>query len=53
MAKDSPIIVRSHTQEREWLLRLGEGNIVAGVRQLLREAEGKKEAAGKKGKQAK
>jgi hypothetical protein len=53
MAKDTAIAIRSHAQEREWLLRLGEGNIVAGVRQLLREAEGKKETAGKKGKKVK
>lgn len=53
MAKDTSITVRSHTQEREWLMRLGEGNIVAGVRQLIREAQGKKEAFPRKDKKAK
>lgn len=43
MAKDSPSAVRSHTQEREWLLSLGAGNIVAGVRNLIQ--QGKEEAA--------
>jgi hypothetical protein len=41
MAKDSPSTVRSHTQEREWLLSLGDGNIVAGVRSLIQQAKEK------------
>lgn len=39
MGKSTPIVVRSHAQEREWLLRLGDGNIVAGVRNLLQQAK--------------
>lgn len=45
MAKDSSISVRSHSQECEWLLRLGEGNIIAGVRSLIRQAKGKDDSA--------
>jgi hypothetical protein len=41
MGKNSSIIVRSHAQEREWLLRLGDGNIVAGVRSLIQQAQQK------------
>ncbi len=39
MKRDTRYAVRSHMQEREWLLRLGRGNLVNGVQQLLREAE--------------
>jgi hypothetical protein len=39
MGKSTPIMVRSHAQEREWLLRLGDGNIVAGVRSLIQQAK--------------
>jgi hypothetical protein len=38
MGKNTQLVVRSHAQEREWLLRLGDGNIVAGVRSLIQQA---------------
>lgn len=41
MAKNSRIDVRLHDQEREWLLNLGGGNIVDGVRNLVRQMTGK------------
>ena len=36
MSKENSGAVRSHSQEREWLLRLGDGNIVESVRQIIR-----------------
>lgn len=35
MSKNTEIQVRLHSQEREWLLNLGNGNIVEGVRNLV------------------
>lgn len=35
MTKDNKRAIRSHWQEREWLLSLGKGNIVEGVRNLI------------------
>jgi hypothetical protein len=40
MAKNANVAVRSHSQEREWLLRLGEGNIFEGVQNLIRQEKG-------------
>jgi hypothetical protein len=37
MGKNSQLLVRSHAQEREWLLHLGDGNIIAGVQYLIRQ----------------
>jgi hypothetical protein len=45
MAKDAQGTVRSHSQEREWLLSLGDGNIVAGVRSLIQQAKGESTAS--------
>jgi hypothetical protein len=47
--------VRVHSQEREWLLSLGEGNIVNGVRSLVqqmteKQSKGHNGHKGKKGK---
>lgn len=39
MVKETTGTVRSHAQEREWLLSLGNGNIVAGVRSLIQETK--------------
>ena len=38
MNKNIELQVRLHSQEREWLLNLGNGNIVEGVRNLLEQA---------------
>ncbi len=35
MGKDLNLDVRGHSQEREWLLNLGGGNIVDGVKNLV------------------
>ena len=35
MAKNTKLAVRLHSQEREWLMNLGNGNIVEGVRNLV------------------
>ncbi len=35
MAKDKPLAIRSHLEEREWLLSLGKGNLIDGVRSLI------------------
>lgn len=35
MAKNNQGSVRSHSQERQWLLSLGKGNLVEGVRNLV------------------
>ena len=37
MAKKSKVDVRAHSEEREWLLSLGGGNIVEGVRNLVQD----------------
>jgi hypothetical protein len=39
MGKHAKLAVRQHSQEREWLLRLGNGNIVEGVRNLIEQAK--------------
>jgi hypothetical protein len=39
MFKQKNIKVREHSEEREWLVDLGEGNLVAGVRQLIQQME--------------
>lgn len=39
MAKNTQITVRSHSEEREWLLSLGDGNIVEGVRHLIEQSK--------------
>ncbi len=36
MGKNIVKTVRSHSQERKWLLTLGKGNIVEGVRSLMK-----------------
>ncbi|MFN8453429.1 MAG: hypothetical protein U0401_01960 [Anaerolineae bacterium] len=38
MVKNTQVTVRSHSEEREWLLSLGDGNIVEGVRHLIRQS---------------
>jgi hypothetical protein len=40
MGKDSKHTIRSHAEERQWLLDLGEGNIVKGVRTLVKHGRG-------------
>ena len=39
MFKKKNTKVREHLEEREWLVDLGEGNLVAGVRQLIQQME--------------
>ncbi len=39
MSKNSNLEVRLHAQEREWLLNLGQGNIIEGVRNLIQQAK--------------
>ena len=39
MFKKKNIKVREHSEEREWLIDLGEGNLVAGVQQLVQQME--------------
>ncbi|MBN1991908.1 MAG: hypothetical protein JW953_04345 [Anaerolineae bacterium] len=41
MGKNAKLAVRLHSQEREWLLSLGNGNIVEGVRNLVQQAKEK------------
>lgn len=36
MNEENRLAVRSHLQEREWLLNLGNGNILEGVKNLIR-----------------
>ena len=54
MFKKKKINVREHSEEREWLIDLGEGNLVAGVQQLVQQMEEhqsrKNSRKGKKGK---
>lgn len=40
MGKNNKIAVRSHSQEREWLRRLGKGDISAGVQNLIQKEKG-------------
>jgi hypothetical protein len=40
MGKNTKIAVRSHSQEREWLLRLGKGDIFVGVQNLIQQERG-------------
>lgn len=40
MKKDSNIAVRSHSQERQWLVDLGKGNLVDGVKNLIQYSQG-------------
>jgi len=40
MSKDSKLTIRSHAEERQWLLDLGGGNIVKGVRTLIKYGRG-------------
>ena len=42
MAKNTKLEVRLHAQEREWLLSLGNGNIIEGVRNLVEQAKEKR-----------
>ncbi len=44
MAKNTNFDVRGHTQEREWLVNLGGGNIVEGVRNLIEDMKDKRTA---------
>ena len=41
MSKSTKLAVRLHSQEREWLLNLGNGNILEGVRNLVQQAKEK------------
>lgn len=50
MDKQEKKMVRSHSQEREWLRDRGNGNIVEGVRSLIEESRTKTKRAGKNGK---
>ncbi len=45
MIKSNKTAVRSHSQEREWLVNLGKGNIVAGVRSLVQQTQGQPPAS--------
>jgi hypothetical protein len=40
MSRNSKPTVRSHTEERQWLLNLGQGNLVEGVRTLIQHSQG-------------
>ena len=42
MAKKLNIDVRVHSEEREWLLNLGGGNIIEGVQHLIQEMSDKR-----------
>jgi hypothetical protein len=54
MFKKSKNNVRDHSEEREWLTNLGEGNLVAGVQFLVRQlAEQKAAQDAEKGKRGK
>ena len=37
MGKNTKVAVRSHSQEREWLVKLGKGNIFEGVQNLIQQ----------------
>lgn len=54
MFKKSDANVREHSEEREWLLNLGQGNLIAGVQNLLQQmAEEQAESNYRKGKRNK
>ena len=54
MFKKSKSNVRDHSEEREWLTDLGEGNLVAGVQFLIQQLAEQKAAQGTdKGKRGK
>lgn len=41
MGKNAKLAVRLHSQEREWLLSLGNGSILEGVRNLIEQVKEK------------
>ncbi len=41
MSRNTDFDVRGHSQEREWLLTLGGGNIIEGVRNLIEDLKDK------------
>lgn len=45
MGKKQKEDVRDHSHEREWLLQLGQGNLVSGVDQLLQQMANNKNAS--------
>lgn len=53
MGQNIQIVIRSHAQEREWLLRLGDGNIVAAVQKLIGQGKEKREPIPTKDKKSK
>jgi hypothetical protein len=38
VSKVKPQTIRSHSQERQWLLNLGQGDLVKGVRSLVEQS---------------
>ena len=40
MSKKQAGNVRSHDEERQWLIALGNGNIIEGVRSLIEKTKG-------------
>ena len=42
--------VREHSQEREWLLSLGNGNIFEGVQNLIEEAKDRRTSRRERGR---
>ena len=40
MEKESKFVTRSHSQERNWLISLGNGNLVEGVKILIEQIKG-------------
>jgi hypothetical protein len=40
LSKNKDRVVRSHNEEREWLLKLGGGDLVEGVKNLARQLKG-------------
>jgi hypothetical protein len=45
MSKKNHVDVRDHSQEKEWLKQLGQGNLVNGVDQLLQQMADSKNAS--------
>jgi hypothetical protein len=41
MSKERKIVVREHSQEREWLKNMGNGSVLEGVRNLIEDAKEK------------
>ncbi|MBN1220098.1 MAG: hypothetical protein JXM69_14315 [Anaerolineae bacterium] len=39
MGNNTKLAVRLHSQEREWLLNLGNGSVLEGVRNLIEQAK--------------